>query len=492
MFPSDAKGEDSKEPTPDGKNATPVEPTPATDGGSADDNASESEVAKPESQLAEPASEAESTAGVAPDAEPAPEASPVAEAELAKPRDAEEAAQASIPVPTSVAEVSVPAPTAVVESGGSGIADEENVYRLYNPTTGEHLYTADFNEAKVISTNDIWRLEGVSFTASRTKGQNVWRLLNKASGLHLWTSDANERNTWLKAGGWRDEGVAWYGQGPVHLVRLYNPGNGQHLYTQDAREVKNLTSNAGWVQEGQAGWSTGDATDYVPVKAGWVRGKNGTFYLYSNGSYAHGMFTMDGKRYYSDPDTGALVRGRAVMSGGNLYRTDANGAIRASLTGSGDAELDAAIGALIKDHIGLGGDDITRVYDFVRFTYHYRTQNTRTSQADQDSWEKWSIADAKELMSTGSGNCYRYAALTTWTIRALGYDCHMRLGYLPGVDRRFPHAWCEIDQPGNPLVVDSEMAGDAGWPDLNWNLVTYKQAPTGYLDLNGVRIADYT
>jgi cell wall-associated NlpC family hydrolase len=209
------------------------------------------------------------------------------------------------------------APTAEPEAS-TGIADKANVYRLFNPVNGEHLYTKDRREALIIASEQGWQWEGVGFTASSTTGQAVWRLYERTSGMHLWTTDANEKRVLLGRGGWNDEGTAWYGAGPYRLVRLYDPGTGQHLYTRDSHEVSVLTSERGWKLEAGAGtWATGSATDYVPQEAQWLDSsswgiKDGRYWIQSDGSLAKSRYVSpsEGTGYshsvYVSP-SGAMV-----------------------------------------------------------------------------------------------------------------------------------------------------------------------------------------
>ena len=90
-------------------------------------------------------------------------------------------------------------------------APATTVYRLYNPTNGEHHYTLDANEYAELPSYG-WRQEGEAFTSDAAKGAPVYRVFNPelTVGTHHFTSSENEYRT-LVANGWRDEGIAWYG-----------------------------------------------------------------------------------------------------------------------------------------------------------------------------------------------------------------------------------------------------------------------------------------
>lgn len=227
--------------------------------------------------------------------------------------------------------------TAAQSETSFGVADKMNVYRLYNPRNGEHLYTRDLYEAKTIASEQGWQWEGVGFTASSTTGQAVWRLYERASGLHLWTTDANERRV-LLAGrkGWDDEGLAWYGAGPYRLSRLYDPASGQHLYTRDANEVSLLTGQRGWrLEDGAGTWDTGSASDYVPVEPQWLVSDSwgvagGRYWIQADGSIAHDRYlapaegTGYGYNVYAT-STGAMLRDDATRIDGVLTAANKDG-----------------------------------------------------------------------------------------------------------------------------------------------------------------------
>lgn len=128
--------------------------------------------------------------------------------------------------------------------------DETHVYRLYNPGTGEHFYTASVDEGNMLI-DARWSFEGSAWIAPK-EGAPVWRLVNSA-GWHMYSSDPEERQI-LEESGWTQEGVAFYSSKPTDLpiipvYRVYNPGTGDHLFATNVLEYQNLIS-VGWRGEG--------------------------------------------------------------------------------------------------------------------------------------------------------------------------------------------------------------------------------------------------
>ena len=127
--------------------------------------------------------------------------------------------------------------------------------RLYNPYTGEHLYTSSEVEVENLKAAG-WNHEGDACTAPST-GTEVHRLYNPyvEGGDHFYTTSTAEVEM-LKAAGWSYEGVAWYSadaETGTPVYRAYNPyaSTGTHHYTSNAGEIESLVA-AGWSKEGTA------------------------------------------------------------------------------------------------------------------------------------------------------------------------------------------------------------------------------------------------
>lgn len=129
-----------------------------------------------------------------------------------------------------------------------------DVYRLYNPYTGEHLFTTDVNERiELSSPRNGWTYEGTAWTAPAADAEPVYRLFNRWTGEHLFTKVANEYATLVEYG-WSGEGVKLYSRSEsgTPVYRLFNPyeRNGtSHHYTTNRNELRTLVE-MGWRNEG--------------------------------------------------------------------------------------------------------------------------------------------------------------------------------------------------------------------------------------------------
>nr|MCR4950213.1 hypothetical protein [Solobacterium sp.] len=135
------------------------------------------------------------------------------------------------------------------------LTDPVTMYRLYNPNSGEHFYTAKAKERDYLKQNG-WKYEGVGWKAPGSSIAPVYRLYNTNSGDHHYTMKIREKNALVKLG-WKYEGIGWYSdeKHTVPLYREYNPNaySCNHNYTTNKKEHDALVKNLGWKDEG-IGW----------------------------------------------------------------------------------------------------------------------------------------------------------------------------------------------------------------------------------------------
>ena len=138
-------------------------------------------------------------------------------------------------------------------------AQAQDMYRMYNPNSGEHFYTANTSERDDLYVAG-WNYEGIGWVAPDYSSTPVYRLYSGTD--HHYTTDASER-AWLISMGWKDEGIGWYSDDAqsVPLYRQFNPNvnpsaprnnSGSHNYTTSKAENDSLAS-IGWRAEG-VGW----------------------------------------------------------------------------------------------------------------------------------------------------------------------------------------------------------------------------------------------
>lgn len=136
----------------------------------------------------------------------------------------------------------------------------QDMYRLYNPNSGEHFYTASVAERDYLDQIG-WNYEGIGWTAPAHSDTPVYRLYNPNAGDHHYTVSTNERDN-LVSLGWNYEGIGWYSDDAqsVPLYRQYNPNatTGSHNYTTSKQENDYLAA-IGWNAEGIGWYGIGDS-----------------------------------------------------------------------------------------------------------------------------------------------------------------------------------------------------------------------------------------
>ncbi len=129
-----------------------------------------------------------------------------------------------------------------------------DMFRLYNPYNGQHLFTPDPQEVESLLKGD-WDDEGVAWHMPEVIP--IYRLYNTRSGDHLWTISLQECNTCI-GNDWTYEGIGGYSSATETdkpIYRLYNAVSDKHLFTADKSEVSVLTTEHGWTSEGIAFYS---------------------------------------------------------------------------------------------------------------------------------------------------------------------------------------------------------------------------------------------
>ncbi len=95
--------------------------------------------------------------------------------------------------------------------------ETNEMYRLYNPRSGEHFYTSSAYERDVLVRRGPWKYEGVAWNAPLESEYPVYRMYSPKSKAHHYTMDENERDVLCgmdkykgRGKGWNYEGIGWY------------------------------------------------------------------------------------------------------------------------------------------------------------------------------------------------------------------------------------------------------------------------------------------
>lgn len=118
------------------------------------------------------------------------------------------------------------------------------VYRLFNPTNGQHFYTASADERDYDINQLGFHYDFIAFYAATASGNGfmpVYRLYNPSTSDRLFTVSSEERDGAVNNFGYKYEAVAFYAAAPTAVngstpvYRLASPQYG-HFYTIDLNE----------------------------------------------------------------------------------------------------------------------------------------------------------------------------------------------------------------------------------------------------------------
>lgn len=101
----------------------------------------------------------------------------------------------------------------------------------------------------------------------------------------------------------------------------------------------------------------------------------------------------------------------------------------------------------------------------------------------------WTESYATDILTTGKGNCYNYAAAFAYLARGLGYESRVCVGTVTSsLGGRTAHAWTEIKMGENWYIFDSEMQDAKG---KGYYKQTYSSYPAGPLEPNAAFTVTY-
>ena len=162
-------------------------------------------------------------------------------------------------------------------TSANGSSQQPVIYRLFNTSTGVHLYTANVAERdSVIQNLSNYEYEGVSyFAAQSNQGVPVYRLYSPVVDGHFYTVDPSERDTILANNpdyvlegeaftAFADDGTAPDGTTPVY--RFFVAESGAYFYTASEVERDSIINNlSNYEFQGIAFYSFPLDADFSPL-----------------------------------------------------------------------------------------------------------------------------------------------------------------------------------------------------------------------------------
>ncbi|MDO4621636.1 MAG: hypothetical protein Q4B22_01655 [Eubacteriales bacterium] len=321
--------------------------------------------------------------------------------------------------------------TAGILLGGicvSADVDSADMYRVYNPNSGEHFYTASAAERDRICRLG-WEYEGFGWTAPASSEIPVYRLYNENAGDHHYTMNKGEKDGLVKLG-WIDEGIGWYSDPDktIPLYRQYNPNAqaGSHNYTTNKAE-NDMLVKIGWNEEGIA-WHAMKDPDPTITNPITIRKGRDYASIYDFEEYLE-MNPELAEKYAAD-DVGALQHfaeyGLAARKPGKkeYSKEEYDRIYDEVMLGQAKAKL-AEIGSTLQSA--------------------YRYAAALPAGDGYGNAELSTRALAEYGFTNGEGGSYVRAAVLTEMASALGYEAYQMTGKITtneGQTRE--HSWVEI------------------------------------------------
>ena len=135
------------------------------------------------------------------------------------------------------------------------------VNRLFNSSTGKHLFTAIQSEIDYLVGGDAgWVNEGVSYAIPQSPTAEVHRFFVFSENRHFYTANQFEKDFIIsQMSDFRYEGVAYnvysvddYPLSAIPVIRYFNPVSKTHLYSTSSYEQSILDQDSNWINEGLA------------------------------------------------------------------------------------------------------------------------------------------------------------------------------------------------------------------------------------------------
>lgn len=327
-----------------------------------------------------------------------------------------------------VTEIHAEENTAVTYSAANTI----DIYRMYNPNTGEHFYTKLYVERDSLMKAG-WNYEGIGWTApaSDENGSTpVYRVYSPAGSDHFYTTSAYEKDMLVKKG-WRDEGIAWYTDGlhSVPLYRQYNPKTGRHNFTVNKNENDNLVKN-GWRSEGIAWYGVHDPDSSVSHPVHIIQGYDLSsiydfnYYLSAYPDLVKAFGTTDDMAVLNHFWNSGLREGRIAKANydQNVYNQLKNDRF--------PPEAEKVFNS------GRCARNLRAAFAFAKMPYvHMIADPTKTTRYY-----------AQIGYDRRQGNCYVMAGTFAELARDLGYNAVQCYGYvITRSGYHSAHSWVEID-----------------------------------------------
>ena len=163
--------------------------------------------------------------------------------------------------------------SALTEIWGPRMSEPQEIYRLYNVTSGLHFFTSNLEEIDILtgyssinnSSSPDFINEGVAYVVSSGANQDLYRFYDSSKQRHFYSANSDERDFLMTSDQFSSfiyEGIAFKvfsslddtaNISRIPVFRFYDPVSNFHFYTaNDQERLIWEQSNQGWINEGIA------------------------------------------------------------------------------------------------------------------------------------------------------------------------------------------------------------------------------------------------
>lgn len=222
----------------------------------------------------------------------------------------------------------------------------------------------------------------------------------------------------------------------------------------------------------------------INKSAGWYKISKKWYYIKETGEYYTGWQTISGKKYYFG-SKGILKNGWIKVKKNQYYQTKAKGIHKSAvIKDSSDGRyyfvdengkrIDNKLTKhLVRVYRACTTESMTREQKLYAMYMYLATPSTKNRnfkyERRYDDYKYvgkkgWTADYAYQMLSSGRGNCYRFACCFGYFAKMLGYDSYVNAGQCHALRGGYtPHCWVEIRMNGKTYVYDPELqfAGSA-------------------------------
>ncbi len=175
-----------------------------------------------------------------------------------------------------------------------------------------------------------------------------------------------------------------------------------------------------------------------------------------------GFYLVGGYTYYYDAEKGAFLKDATLD---DIWTFDADGHYT-----TGDEDLDTALRKIVLGQCSESNSraaNLRALFGYCRDTYSYRKRDVPT----QEEFTLDFVMDAaKQMISTGKGNCYSFSAVFYHLARWMGYDPSLVAGFVLYPDDE--HCWVVIPDNDQDYIYDTQLewryVHDWGYVGFTW------------------------